>query len=82
MSQGTSCKCDEGTKAPEHRRWVVLQRQCNYSAFNGYHYTPSDYSCVQCHLCGATWRTKSAFVAKLRDGKNLYDLPEHERPKP
>ncbi len=62
MSQGTSCKI----KA--HRpRWYVSQRRGNASAFNGYHWTPSDYSAVSCAECGATWRTKAKFVDSLPD---------------
>jgi hypothetical protein len=56
------------------RRWFVLQRRCNHSAFSGYRYTSSDYSCVQCHACGTVWRTKAAYVRDLKDGRNLYDL--------
>jgi hypothetical protein len=53
---------------PEHRaHWYVTQRRCNYSAFNGYHYTPSDYSRVRCPDCGMTWRTKAAYVEELPD---------------
>jgi hypothetical protein len=56
----------------DHREfWVVLQRECNYSAFNGYRYTPSDYSTVACHApgCGRAWRTKAAYVGALPDVK-------------
>lgn len=74
MSQGISCKCGEQKKPVAKRRWVVLQRRCNYSAFNGYHWTPSDYSCVQCHCCGTVWRTKASYVALLPDGSNKYDI--------
>lgn len=77
MSQGTSCKCGEHKKPPAQRRWVVLQRYCNYSAFSGYRYTPSDYSCLQCHVCGTVWRTKAAYVSTLPNGSNLYDQPPH-----
>lgn len=62
MSQGISCK------VKEHKaKWVVTQRLCNHSAFNGYHQTPSDYSQVLCPLCPQTWRTKAAYVSKLPD---------------
>ena len=81
MSQGISCKCPESKKPVDERRWFVLQRRCNHSAFNGYRWTPSDYSSVQCHICGTVWRTKSDYVYKLKDGDNLYNLPETERPK-
>lgn len=73
MSQGTSCKCPESKKPVTERRWVVLQRNCNFSAFSGYSYTPSAYSAVQCHACGVVWRTKAAYVPKLMDGVNKYD---------
>lgn len=49
------------------RRVVVVHRKCNYSAFNGYRYTPSDYSLVRCAGCGATWRTKAAYVDDAPD---------------
>lgn len=51
-----------------HRdHWVVVQRNCNYSAFNGYHRTPSDYSGVRCEHCGRYWRTKARYVRYLPD---------------
>lgn len=54
--------------AREHRAfWAVIHRLCNFSAFNGYHRTPSDYSLIRCHGCGRTWRTKAAYVAELPD---------------
>ncbi len=68
MSQGTACKCDESTRAPKYRNWIVYRRNCNYSAFSGYHYTPSDYSGVSCRKCGAVWRTKANYVSLLPDG--------------
>lgn len=50
----------------EHRAaWVVVHRQCNFSAFSGYQYTPSDYSLVLCGTCGRRWRTKAAYVDTL-----------------
>lgn len=82
MSGGYSCKCPEREKPINVRRWYVLQRNGNQSAFAGYRWTPSAYSCVQCHICGAVWRTKSNFVTKLKDGDNLYNLAEDQRPKP
>lgn len=45
----------------------VCQRHCNFSAFNGYHHTPSDYSGVRCRDCGNPWRTKSRKVEALPD---------------
>lgn len=41
---------------------VVTVRNGNYSAFNGYHFTPSDYSEVMCLKCGWRWRTKAQWV--------------------
>lgn len=51
-----------------HRdHWAVLQRNGNASAFNGYHWTPSDYSCIRCGHCGRVWRTKANYVRHLPD---------------
>lgn len=63
---------------PKHRgeKLVVTARNCNHSAFNGYRWTPSDYSQVRCiapvdkhhssdGVCGHTWRTKAAYVDDL-----------------
>jgi hypothetical protein len=48
--------------------WRVIDRNCNYSSFNGRRYTPSDYSLCKCLECGALWRTKAKYVAYgLRD---------------
>lgn len=63
MSGGVTCKCTKPIKA----RGVVIDRQCNYSAFSGYHYTPSAYSRVACVECGTHWRTKAAYVRELPD---------------
>lgn len=60
--------CQERSRPVRERNWVVLQRLCNHSAFNGYHYTPSDYSTVRCMTCNAVGRTKADYVALLRDG--------------
>jgi hypothetical protein len=45
----------------------VVMRRCNYSAFNGYRYTPSAYSLVECFAPGCNWmtRTKAAYVDQL-----------------
>jgi hypothetical protein len=37
----------------------------NYSAFNGYRFTPSDYSELGCSRCGVSWRTNAAYVEEL-----------------
>lgn len=67
MAVSFGCKCPERKKPIEKRAWRVVQRQCNHSAFNGYHYTPSDWSHVVCLKCQATGRTKAGYVAQLRD---------------
>lgn len=67
MSGGESCQCPERDKPVEERDWVVWQRKCNHSAFNGYKYTPSDWSSVACNQCRCSWRTKAKYVNKLRD---------------
>ncbi len=55
------CEC-----APEDRTaWCVLMYRCNYSAFNGRHHTPSDYSQIGCVKCRKRWRTKAAYVETL-----------------
>lgn len=62
LSGGTAC-LDRG-----HRpHWAVTVRKANYSAFNGYHRTPSAYSEVQCSACPTRWRTKAAYVDQLPD---------------
>jgi hypothetical protein len=54
--------------ARKHRAsWWVYQRKCNFSAFSGYHYTPSEYSGCKCGICGRRWRTKAAYVSTLPD---------------
>jgi hypothetical protein len=64
------------TNPAEHRpAWVVVARRCNYSAFNGYRWTPSDYSEVRCTRpdCLGRWRTKAKYVDALPDA--LPDAP-------
>ena len=68
MSGGSSCKCDERFKPIKDRAWVVIQRLCNFSAFNGYHWTPSDWSAIWCPRCQSMWRTKAKYVSLLPDG--------------
>lgn len=52
--------------------WVVLDRKCNYSAFNGYRRTRSAWSSVRCDHpgCGRVWRTKAAYVSRLPDARD------------
>lgn len=61
----TACTCCERRKPVAERRWLILTYKANHSAFNGYHWTPSAYSALQCVNCQATWRTRAAYVEKL-----------------
>ena len=69
MSGGLACRCPESKRPIPKRNWLVLQRHCNYSAFNGYRYTYSDYSCLQFVSCKVVWRTKAAYASKLSNSK-------------
>lgn len=64
MSAGRACKC-------KPRRVVVVQRECNYSAFNGRRRTPSAYSLVRCEACGTIWRTQAAYVKVSPDAPKV-----------
>lgn len=66
MSGGHACNCEERKKPAEDRNWVIIDYKCNFSAFNGWRRTASDYSSVRCVECGRAWRTKSNYVNKLR----------------
>jgi hypothetical protein len=61
MSSGVACTCQPKSRAG----WYVQAYRCNYSAFNGYHRMPSDYSHVRCVNCHGTWRTKALYVESL-----------------
>jgi len=67
MSSHTPCNC--GRKRGDHSDLVVVMRNCNFSAFNGYHKTPSDYSAIKCTRpgCMGLWRSKSSYVDLLPD---------------
>jgi len=69
MSGGNACQCAQRKKPVNKRRWLVMDRNCNYSAFNGYRKTFSDYSAIRCMCCGAYWRTKSRYVDYLDDAE-------------
>ena len=58
-----ACQC----KPKDREKWRVADRNCNYSAFSGYHYTPSNYSRVVCIACKHTWRTRARYVGGLLD---------------
>lgn len=66
MSGGFVCKCPESKKPIEQRAWVIRDYKCNYSAFNGWRYTPSDYSAISCLKCQTIWRTKAKYVDNLK----------------
>lgn len=65
----SACTCDESTRAPRYRRWLVVRRNSRCSAFEGYRHAWSPYSDVRCEKCGAYWRTKAKFVSLLKDEK-------------
>lgn len=67
MSAGVSCSCVKRLE-PDFREkfWRVTCYHGNFSAFNGYRFTPSDYSEVSCLQCGGRWRTKAQYVEALR----------------
>jgi len=58
--RGGGCSCPRAA-------WRVYNRMCNYSAFNGYHRTPSDYSALVCLFCFHPWRSKAAYVRSTPD---------------
>jgi len=57
-----ACKC----KPKDKSNWEIWQYKCNYSAFSGYNYTPSDYSLIMCKKCSSVWRTKADYVSTLK----------------
>jgi len=63
-----TCVCEERKKSVYVREWIVLDRKCNFSAFNGYRYASSDYSKIHCRKCLSVWRTKAKYVDLLKDG--------------
>ena len=65
MSGGKLCICGFKTLEEKKLNWQVLQYQCNYSAFNGYRLTPSNYSTLHCNVCKMTWRTKANYVNEI-----------------
>lgn len=67
MSGGLACHCFEREKKVKDRNWAVIDRCCNYSAFNGCRRTPSNYSSIICYTCGNVWRTKADYVSQLDD---------------
>lgn len=60
-----------------HRRRVTIYKG-NYSAFNGYRFTPSDYSECICIDCRLRWRTKAKYVKHL-SAPTQEELAEYDR---
>lgn len=75
MSGGQACHCSEKNEPLEGnsrgnyplRLWRVVDRECNYSTFNGRQQTYSQFSAITCLKCGARWRTRATYVQKLPD---------------
>jgi hypothetical protein len=65
--EGCDCK-------PESGNLRVMHRQHNHSAFNGYHWTPSDYSTVACTVHHRVWRTKAGYVNILKGDCERYKI--------
>lgn len=65
MSGGLVCRCPERQKPITERAWEVTVYKGNYSAFNGYRFTFSEYSEVVCNICLRRWRTKARYVYDL-----------------
>lgn len=77
---GEGCQCP-GSLAERMGSWVVRVLRGNYSAFNGYRFTPSAYSEVSCLRCDRRWRTNAKYVDDLprkpyTDPDYTRDLPE------
>ena len=68
MSGGTACHCAERKKPVAERLWECRQYKSNHSAFNGYHFTSSDWSSVHCAVCGALWRTTALWAGMIHQG--------------
>lgn len=62
MSVGIFCDCEKKDRS----QWRVRVYRANYSAFNGYRKTSSDYSEVYCTVCRRAWRTKAKYVEELK----------------
>jgi hypothetical protein len=60
------CTCN-AHKDIKRRNWRVIDRNCNYSAFNGYRRAYSKFSKVTCTICGRIWRTSADYVRSLED---------------
>ena len=70
MSRGPSCRVPTSRDIPTpsgYHRHVVIARNRNNSAFNGYHDTWSQYSGILCLETFRVWRSKGAYVNDLPD---------------
>lgn len=73
----SACRCGERARPfaidlspgsnERPRQWFVLRRNESYSAFNGYRHQWSDFSTIECRVCGGWWKTKAKWVSLLRD---------------
>ncbi len=43
----------------------IVTYHANYSAFSGYRKTASDYSELECKVCGHLWRSKADYVEEI-----------------
>lgn len=66
MSKEAVCMC-QGTLKEKMKYWKIHTYKGNNSAFNGYKFTPSDYSSISCERCKMYWRTKADYVISLRE---------------
>ena len=66
MSGGKACTCGQPPRDMLHL-WQVTRRNYRNSAFDGYHPHWSNYSQLRCTMCGASWRTKAAYVKWVQD---------------
>lgn len=57
--------CADGLPGHPLDQVKVVDYHCAYSAFNGYHFTQSDYSALRCRACGTSWRTKARYVEEI-----------------
>lgn len=62
-----ACTCPQSHKPVEARAWFVVNRKSNRSTFTGGRRVASAYSEVRCGECCAVWRTKAAYVDKLKN---------------
>lgn len=60
MSQAAAC-------AREHRLWWRVVQRERSGANNGMGTRPSEYSSLACLECRRYWRTKAAYVPRVRD---------------